>query len=93
MSTKDLATALSVTDSLLSTATMNEVVEGLRIAWLMIAQHEQHHGEIPMDKILEVLQTDEIDEETAGLLIKGFKNLVGVLGTVMEVERDEGVVH
>ncbi|MBT6011068.1 MAG: hypothetical protein HOG80_06720 [Candidatus Marinimicrobia bacterium] len=46
-----------------------------------------------MDKILEVLQTDEIDEETAGLLIKGFKNLVGVLGTVMEVERDEGVVH
>jgi len=46
-----------------------------------------------MDKIFEVLQTDEIDEETAELLIKGFQNLVGVLGTVMEVERDEGVVH
>jgi hypothetical protein len=90
---KELATALSATDALLSTATMDDVVEALRITTLMLAVHEQDHGEVPIEKIFDVLQTDELDEETADLLVKGFQNLAGVLGSVIEVERDEGVVH
>ena len=93
MSTKELATALSVTDALLSTATMNEVVEALRITCLMIAQHEENHSEVPMDRIFEVFQTEEFDEETERLLLKSFQNLVGVLGTVMEIESEETPVH
>ncbi|HIJ28841.1 MAG TPA: hypothetical protein HPP91_09970 [Gammaproteobacteria bacterium] len=93
MSMKELATALSATDALLSTATMDDVVEALRITTLMLAVHEQDHGEVPIEKIFDVLQTDELDEETADLLVKGFQNLAGVLGSVIEVERDEGVVH
>ena len=93
MSMKELATALSATDALLSTATMDDIVEALRIATLMLAVHEQDHGEVPIEKIFDVLQTDELDEETADLLVKGFQNLAGVLGSVIEVERDEGVVH
>ncbi|MBT7081971.1 MAG: hypothetical protein HN929_11020 [Chloroflexi bacterium] len=93
MSMKELATALSATDALLSTATMDDIVEALRITTLMLAVHEQDHGEVPIEKIFDVLQTDELDEETADLLVKGFQNLAGVLGSVIEVERDEGVVH
>jgi hypothetical protein len=93
MSTKELATAVSVTDALLSSATKEELVEALRISSLMNAVHEQNHGEVTFEKIFEVMQTEEIDEQVEELLIKGFQNLAGVLGTVFEIERDEGAVH
>lgn len=93
MSNKDLATAVSVSDALLGTATMTDVVEALRIACLALAVHEQDHGEVSIDKIFEVMQTEDIDEEMEELLTKGFQNLVGILGTVHEIMAEESPIH
>ena len=72
---------------------MDDLVEALRIASLMLAVHEQSHGEVPMEKVFEVLQTEEIDEEMEELLTKGFQNLVGILGTVTEIMAEESPIH
>ncbi|MBT4035587.1 MAG: hypothetical protein HOE61_12640 [Candidatus Marinimicrobia bacterium] len=90
---KDLATALSVTDSLLSTASMGDTVEALRIACLMLAEHQRTQGEIPMERIFTALETEEIDEDTEELLLMGFQNLAGVLGSVMHGNIDNSPVH
>jgi hypothetical protein len=93
MTQRDLATALSVTDALLKDATKEDVSEALRIASLMIAEHERGHGEIPMERLNKVLNINTIDDDTEDLLIMGLTNLAGLLGTVMRTNIDDEAVH
>ena len=93
MTQRDLATALSVTDALLKDASKEDLAEALRIASLMIAEHERDHGQIPMERLNEVLNAETIDDEATDLLILGLTNLAGLLGTVMHTNIDDEAVH
>ncbi|MBT4329501.1 MAG: hypothetical protein HOL17_14855 [Gammaproteobacteria bacterium] len=95
MSTQDLATALSTTNAILKAANREELEEALRIASLIIAEHDRLHGSIALERIYAAMHTDKVDEETERMLITGFEYLAGILGNAMQIQAGSGdeVVH
>jgi hypothetical protein len=59
------------------------ITEAARRLALTFAHYQQRYGELPLENLETLLRTQELDEETAQLIVTGMENLVGVLGVVV----------
>ena len=60
-------------------ATKEDVLETARLLALNLAHYELKYGELPLDKVLATLTTDQPNNEQVELLNKGMQNLIGIL--------------
>jgi hypothetical protein len=50
---------------------------------LNIGYYHEKYGDVPQDKLLEMVRAETLDEETKRLLLHGMQNLVSALGEAM----------
>jgi hypothetical protein len=70
-------------DDLIEGATKEQLAECTRLLALNLAHHQALYGEIPPDQTLTILEGGEPNEAQLKLLIAGMKNLIGVLGDII----------
>ena len=58
------------------------MAETARLLALNLAHYKIRFGEIQLENFAKLMETQEIDDETAKLVAVGMENLVGVLGLV-----------
>lgn len=95
MSRDDLIDADAAIESVLSTATREDLIKALKAASLIVAEHDRLHGTIPLEHVQKVMAEGAVDDEMGALLIRGYEYLAGILGRTMESRaKSEGsVIH
>lgn len=77
-----------VADALVKQATRDQLVEALKLLAINFGYLTQRHGGVPQDMLLRKTQADTLTAETRKMVIAGLRQLVGLLGHILE-EPDE----
>ena len=85
----DFTALLQVADQLLDHATQDQLAETTRLLALNFAHYKIRFGEIPLENFDKLMETQELDDDTARLVAVGMENLVGVLGLVTTQDGDQ----
>ena len=78
-------------DNLVEVAEKEDIAECARLLAMNVAHYKKRYGELPLEDQLSMRTADEINEQQAELVIEGMETLVGMLGTVLEL--NEKVEH
>ena len=71
---------MKLADQIIDTATKAQLAGTARLLALNLAHYQIRFGEIPLANFQQLMETQEIDNETAHLVATGMENLIGVLG-------------
>ena len=86
----DFVKWLKLTDQLLEAATKEQIAETARILAMHLAHYQAKFGSLEYDDFGTLMETQEVDDDTALLLVNGMENLVGVLGMLIQDDEAEG---
>ena len=73
---------LTLAERVVRKSKKEHLAETARLLALNLAHYQIRFGEIPLENFAKLMETQEIDDETARHVATGMENLVGVLGLV-----------
>jgi hypothetical protein len=79
----------AIADELLAAASKEQIAEAARILALNVAHFKARFGDAPTDNLGAMIDVGKVNAESAAMLASGMENFVGVLATVMGLDRPE----
>ncbi|MEA3642259.1 MAG: hypothetical protein VBE63_20295 [Lamprobacter sp.] len=77
-----LQTYMQVADELIARTSKEQLADVARILAINLGYYSERYGEVPQEELMELVRTETLNDEHAGLTAAGMKNLIAA---VMEV--------
>jgi hypothetical protein len=77
-------------DKLIGELSKHQIAEAARLLALHVAHYAMRDGDIPHQNLLELVGVAELTEQQTGLLRDAMELLVGYLGVVRDMDKDDG---
>ena len=84
----DFAAYSRLADSLIERTTKEEIADVARLLALNCGYYQTRFGDVPQDVLLRMVSAENLDSETATLLVAGMQNLVSALAEVTGLADD-----
>ena len=84
----DFAAYSRLADSLIERTTKDEIADVARLLALNCGYYQTRFGDVPQDVLLRMVSAENLDSETATLLVAGMQNLVSALAEVKGLADD-----
>ncbi len=84
----DFAAYSRLADSLIERTTKEEIADVARLLALNCGYYQTRFGDVPQDVLLRMVRAENLDSETATLLVAGMQNLVSALAEVTGLADD-----
>jgi hypothetical protein len=84
----DFAAYSRLADSLIERTTKEQIADVARLLALNCGYYQTRFGDVPQDVLLRMVSAENLDSETATLLVAGMQNLVSALAEVTGLADD-----
>ena len=84
----DFAAYSRLADSLIERTTKEEIADVARLLALNCGYYQTRFGDVPANMLLRMVSAENLDSETATLLVAGMQNLVSALAEVTGLADD-----
>ena len=84
----DFAAYSRLADSLIERTTKEEIADVARLLALNCGYYQTRFGDVPANMLLRMVSAENLDSETATLLVAGMQNLVSALAEVKGLADD-----
>jgi hypothetical protein len=78
----DFAAYSRLADSLIERTTKEQLADVARLLALNCGYYQTRFGDVPQDVLLRMVRAEDLDPETATLLVTGMQNLISALAEV-----------